>query len=343
MHASDTPLVCICVPTYNVAETIAETLRSLLAQTYRHIVIHVVDNCSTDRTVAVASGFDDPRISVHTNTENVGPMGNFDRCLALASGEFTALFHGDDVYEPDIVARQVGFFREHPLAGGVFTQARLIDEAGTVIGSLELPASLRDAGPLYDFAQIFKAVLRHSNFLICPSFMARTEIYQQEIGTWRGGLFRSSADLDVWLRVLERHPCGILPEHLMRYRISSQQQSAPVRGTTDRSDFFAVTDYYLEKPAVRALLDDNDLRNYARLERRDRAVRSLNALLSQQADKARELSAGLISRTSFADAFDSRRGLMTLGLAAVVRLSIALRASAITLPFLRYLKKVSNR
>lgn len=343
MHVPDAPLVCICVPTYNVEHTIAETIRSLLAQTYANIVIYIVDNCSTDGTLAIARRFEDPRITVHANTENVGPMGNFDRCLALATGEYTALFHGDDVYEADIVERQIEFFRQHPTAGGVFTQARLIDETGAEIGALDLPTSLREAGPLYDFAQIFKAVLRHSNFMICPSFMARTEVYQAEIVTWRGDLFRSSADLDVWLRVLERHPCGILPDRLMRYRISGQQQSAPVRGTTDRSDFFAVTDYYLEKPAVRALLDEDDTRNYARLERRDRAVRSLNALLSGQTDKARELTSGLISVASFVDAFDSRRGLMTFGLAAVVRFSIALRASVITLPILRYLKKVSNR
>lgn len=343
MDELDTPLVCICVPTYNVEGTLEESLRSILSQTYRNIVLHVVDNCSTDRTLAVANSFDDPRVKVHANTENIGPMGNFDRCLALATGEFTALFHGDDVYEPQIVGRQVAFFKDHPTAGGVFTQAQLIDETGAAIGALDLPASLRETGPLYDFAQIFKAVLRHSNFMICPSFMARTWIYQQEIGTWRGGLFRSSADLDVWLRVLENHPCGILPEHLMKYRISSQQQSASVRSTTDRSDFFAVTDYYLEKPEVRALLGDQDLRNYARLERRDRAVRSLNALLSGQTEKARELTSGLVSGASFGDAFDSRRGLMTFGLAIVVRLSITLRASSIALPALRYLKKVSNR
>ncbi|WP_332701000.1 glycosyltransferase family A protein [Devosia sp.] len=343
MHAPDTPLVCICVPTYNAETTIAQTLRSILAQTYRHIVVHVVDNCSTDGTLVVVKGFTDPRITVHENPDNIGGEGNFNRCIALAQGEFTALFHADDVYEPEMVEQQVAFFQRYPAAGGVFTQARLIDQTGTVIGALDLPASLRDTAPLYSFEQIFKAVLEHSNFMICPSFMARTHIYQQEIGRWRGELFRSSADLDVWLRVLERHPCGILPDHLMSYRISRLQWSAAVRDNTERADFFLVIDHYLEKPEVRAVLDESDLRNVERLERRDRAMRAVNALIAGDLEHARTLSSGLFSPEGITNAFQSRRDLLTVVLGTLVSLAVALRASDIARPLLRHFKSSFNR
>src|SRR5690606_21225201 len=103
--------------------------------------------------------------------------------------------------------------------------AGLIDENGKNIGAIGLPKGLLSANNLYSFEEIFKTVLRQSNFMICPSVMARTAVYQQEIKSWRGELFKSSADLDVWFRILQKHSVGILPRRLMRYRISSNQWS----------------------------------------------------------------------------------------------------------------------
>ncbi|MCS6757708.1 MAG: glycosyltransferase family 2 protein [Candidatus Devosia euplotis] len=337
------PLVCICVPTFNSETTIAQTLQSILAQTYDNMVVHVVDNCSTDATLDVVRGFADPRIAVHENSVNVGGEGNFNRCIALATGEFTALFHADDVYEPEMVERQVAFFKANPTAGGVFTQARLIDQVSAEIGVLNLPADLCDTGPLYDFPRIFKAVLKYSNFMICPSFMARTTVYQNDIVRWRGELFASSADLDVWLRVLERHPCGILPEHLMNYRISRQQWSAGVRNNTGRADFFLVTDHYLAKPEVAALLNDDDKSNVERLERRDRAMRAVNTLIAGDTESAQTLSAGLFSLAGIRNAFQNRRDLLTLVLGTLVNLAVILHASAIARPILWKFKSSFNR
>ena len=59
MSDANAPLVCICIPTYNAEKTIAATLRSVLAQTYRNMVIHVVDNHSADGTLAVVESFAD--------------------------------------------------------------------------------------------------------------------------------------------------------------------------------------------------------------------------------------------------------------------------------------------
>ena len=65
MPDTTAPLVCICIPTYNGEKTIAAALASVLSQTYRNLVIHVVDNHSTDDTVAVVENFSDERITLH--------------------------------------------------------------------------------------------------------------------------------------------------------------------------------------------------------------------------------------------------------------------------------------
>ena len=127
------PLVCICIPTYNAEKTIRETLVSVVNQRYSNLIILVVDNASTDGTLAVVETFSDPRISIHRNEVNVGGEGNFNRCIQLARGKYTAIYHADDVYEPQMVERQVAFLEANPDAGVVFTAASLIDDNGKII------------------------------------------------------------------------------------------------------------------------------------------------------------------------------------------------------------------
>lgn len=341
--ANAQPLVCICIPTYNAAATIRETLESILAQTYPNLAVHVFDNASEDDTLAIVEAVADSRVIVHRNDRNIGAEGNFNRCIEQAEGQYTGIFHADDVYEPDMVAKQVAFLEAHPEAGAVFTEASLIDGAGRKIGALRLPQSIDSSDGLYDFSTMFKAVLRHSNFFICPSVMARTPVYRDELKGWRGELFRSSADLDLWLRILQAHPVGYLQEPLMRYRISDGQYSAKVRLGTERADFFLVTDYYLAQPSVRALLDAEDFANYRRLERRDRLMRAVNLFIIGQPEQAGELVRDIFSLDALAGAVKTKRGAFVLLVGAYLKLLLLLNLNKIGKMSLAYIKQVTRK
>lgn len=340
---SERPLVCICIPTYNAAGTIRETLSSILAQTYPNFVMHISDNASTDDTVREIESLSDPRIIVHRNETNVGAEGNFNRCLQLAEGKYTAIFHADDLYEPEMVEKQVAFLEAHPQAGAVFTEAKLIDEHGKVFGQIGFPAGMGSSDALYDFKTVFKAVLRHSNFFICPSVMACTSVYQEEIKCWRGELFKSSADLDVWLRIAQVRGVGLLPQPLMRYRISSGQFSANLRARTQRADFFLVTDHYLAQPEVQDMLTPADRQNYARLERTDRVVRAVNLYVQGREREAGELCSGVVSGDAVRAALSAKRDLMTLAAGVLVRLLVLSRLSMIGRPLLLKLKRIIRK
>lgn len=335
------PLVCICVPTYNAAVTVREMLESILNQTYPNLVVHISDNASIDDTLQVIEAIADSRVTIHRHAENVGGEANFNRCIQLAEGKYTAIFHADDVYEPEMVAKQVAFLEAHPEAGAVFTEASLIDKNGRGIGEIRLPQDVAIQSGLYDFATMFKAVLRHSNFFICPSVMVRTQVYQQEIKCWRGYIFNSSADLDLWLRILQNHPIGYLTERLMRYRISNQQWSARVRLGTERADFFLVTDYYLAQKPVRALLTPDDLRNYGWLGRRDRVMRAVNLLLTDRSRQSRELLHDIYSWDALGAAIKTKRGLFVLLIGLYVLLLTTLGLSKIGKMSLIYMKRVA--
>lgn len=341
--SNELPLVCICIPTYNAAATIRETLESILAQTYPNLAIHVSDNASTDETLKIIESFADSRVIIHGHTENVGGEGNFNRCIQYAEGKYTAIFHADDLYEPEMVEKQVAFLEGHPEAGAVFTEANLIDEMGSRFGAICLPSSVASPNGLYDFETMFKAVLRHSNFFICPSVMVRTQIYQQEIKYWRGVLFKSSADLDLWLRILQSHPIGYLTERLMRYRISSNQFSACVRQGTGRADFFLVIDYYLAQEPVRALLDATDFNNYRLLDRRDRVMRATNLFITGDPKQANVLVHDVISLNALKAATKSKRGMFVLLVGVYVKLLTLLKLYKVGKLSLVYLKQAIRK
>lgn len=319
------PLVCICIPTYNAAATIRETLASILAQTYTNLVVHVSDNASTDDTLKLIESIADQRIIIHRQKENIGAEGNFTNCIQLATGKYTAIFHADDLYKVDMVAKQVAFMESHPEAGAVFTEADMIDECNKKIGAIMFPGDLTSLGDQVSFADIFKSVLRYSNFLICPSAMLRTDVYLDEITAWRGSLFGTGADLDVWLRVAKQHNIGILPERLMCYRISATQGTQALRGRTTRGDFFRVIDHYLAQDGIKAMLTPRDLNNYSRLERTDKSVRAANLFLQERLGEAKILCKEIFVRDALSAAVESRRGFVTLLLVVYLMLCITFR------------------
>jgi glycosyltransferase involved in cell wall biosynthesis len=238
------PLVSICVPTYNAEMTIVNTLDSILSQTYPNLEVIVVDNSSQDDTYAVVKSFEDSRIRAYRNPENIGAERNWNRCLELARGKYWAIFHADDLYRPKMVEKQVRFLEDNADVGAVFTEAYRINSSGAVIGEYRLPAGLSH-NDIHHFEEILVELLKGPNFFICPSAMVRGEIYKN-LAPFRTDLFGTSADLDMWLRIVRSHPVGILDEKLMCYRISESQGSNLYgKLRTSEADFFKVMDYHL--------------------------------------------------------------------------------------------------
>jgi len=318
------PLVCICIPTFNAERTVRETVESVLAQSYRNLIVRICDNASTDRTVEIVSAIADPRVEVFRNEKNVGGEGNFNRCIALGAGKYTAIFHADDVYEREMVAAEVAVLEENGDIGAVFTEAAKIDENGRFIGSLVRSPTLPGGRDTFGFDDIFRAVIRTGNFLVCPSAMLRTDIYQREVQRYRSELFGSSADLDVWLRVAQLHSVAVLPRQLMRYRISAAQGTQQLnRLRRQPADFFRVTEYHLSRPEVRAALEEDDLKRYRWLQRTDRVARAISEAVLGEERRVVTLCDDSLSLDAFDAALHTRRGMQTFLVANFLRVTAA--------------------
>ena len=89
-------LVSIIMPTYNCGRFIAESIDSVLAQTYTAWELLIVDDCSTDNTAEIVAAYNDPRIHYLRNEQNWGAALTRNRALREAKGRYIAFLDSDD-------------------------------------------------------------------------------------------------------------------------------------------------------------------------------------------------------------------------------------------------------
>jgi glycosyltransferase involved in cell wall biosynthesis len=286
-RSREAPLVSIIVPVFNGEQYLRESLDSILAQTYAPTEVLVMDDGSTDSTPAIISSYGD-RVQHHRQPRNLGIYGNSNAGIALARGDYVAIYHADDVYHPSIVEREVAFLQQYPEAGAVFCQDIFIDAQGREVGRLRLPEDVRGGRPLA-YPVVFNALLRHKNvFLCCPSSMVRASVYRT-VGGYRDAEFLNSSDLEMWLRIARRYPLGVLEEYLLRYRRghgSSAQRYHRLR--TDPERCFRIMDLYLAK-GDRAIATREALAAYEAHRAEDQLMRVCSLYILGRADEARAL------------------------------------------------------
>jgi len=281
------PLVSIIVPVFNGERYLRESLDSMLAQTYPQTEVLVMDDASTDTTPAIIASYGD-KVNSHRQPQNRGIYGNVNDGLAMARGEYIAVYHADDIYHSMIVEHEVAFLERYPEAGAVFCQDIFIDAQGREYGRLELPPEVRGGRPL-PYPVILNALLQYKNlFLCCPTSMVRAAVYR-DVGTYRDKEFRNNADLEMWLRIAEKYSIGILEEYLLRYRhghSSSSQRYHYLR--TDPERHFQITDLYLD-PRGRTVATPAALAAHAAHRAEDRLMRTINHYILDQCREARTI------------------------------------------------------
>ena len=88
----DNQLVSICIPTYNSAKFLRESLESIVNQTYQNIEILVIDNASSDNSKEIIEEYKEKyKIGSYINEYNIGAEANFDRCVRTARGDYIAI------------------------------------------------------------------------------------------------------------------------------------------------------------------------------------------------------------------------------------------------------------
>lgn len=225
MSPTGRPRVSVCVPVYNGSAYIGECLESVLGQTFDDFELIVCDNCSTDDTEGVVRRYTDPRLRYVRNPKNLGLVGNANRCLALASGEYVCIFHHDDVMLPQNLARKVACLDAHPGVGFVHSNIMLIDQAGGVVATQSWAEdSRRDyvepGGTLF---RRFVMNMPSSSLIFIGAVLARKSAYDR-VGGFSPQLPHCN-DGEMWMRMLLFFDAACLGEPLVRYRVHPSSTS----------------------------------------------------------------------------------------------------------------------
>lgn len=280
--------VVICLAVYNAELTLRKTLDSLFKQTYPIYKIKIFNNASTDGTLMIAQEFSRKYhyVEIITHSQNIGGEGNFTACLKASEGDYTLIAHADDIYTPEFIRKSVITLERNPHAVASFTKAYEIDDKGKIIGTRIFPREIsRNAIMAIDIENFFSIISLYGNIVTCPSVVCRSHIYREKIQHWNGQLFNTSADLDVWFRLLEEGPIVAINEPLIQYRVAEVSYSFRVaKKRIIRHDFFMVTDFYLEK--YKHLVTKEMKDNFIFLELKDHAIRRLNIIRTNNPDYA---------------------------------------------------------
>ncbi len=319
------PRVTVFVPVRNGGRTLRRTLDSILGQDYPNLEIRVADNCSTDETPQIAGEFARRGVgySLNPKLETWGES-NWNFALSLAQAPLIALYHADDLYTPTMVRRQVEFLEAHPRVVAVFTMTRRIDDQDRPVrmGDTRLPRALRGQN-VFEAPALLNAVLKYGNFMVVPTMLAR-KVALDAAGGFRWERFASASDIDLYLRMADWGPIGIIDEPLHKYRVSSEQGSFLwSRRRTSLADFFLVLDARLAEPGVREAAEPQSLSLYELQRAADQVLCAMNLLAQDRVIEARGLLKEAVNARQFVTSFRRPRLLARLIIGLGFRASVA--------------------
>jgi len=272
--SSESPKLSVCVPVYNCAPWIAASITSLLCQTLTQIEIIISDNASSDETwsIVLRLASSDSRIVALRNSVNVGFPKNVHVAVARARAPYVAIFHGDDIYHPEIAERELSLLSSDSTIGGVFCLPETFYGVDKPTVKNRFQKNLYRIAP-YDASRLaivggytdyLPLILKWGNLFACPSFITRKEVFLS-----LGGFtdrYRFSEDFELWIKFLKAGwKLGIVNDFLFSYRQSATQGSATER---KRPQLGSMYDVLSELVVSGLVLTSVQLRDY----RRNRAL-----------------------------------------------------------------------
>ncbi|WP_337826062.1 glycosyltransferase family 2 protein [Pseudonocardia sp. UM4_GMWB1] len=212
------PSVSVCIPVHNGETYLAETIRSVLEQTWRDFELVVLENGSTDASWEIATSFRDPRIRVERNRQTLPQGDNWNRAVELCRAPLVKLVCADDLLHPRCLELQVPPMRDDPSLSVVASRRHMIDEQSRVI----VPRRGLGGGlvGLHSGSEVARRVIRNgANPIGEPGNVLFRREQFVTAGGWRPER-RFIMDLDLWMRLLQYGDFLGVPETLAAFRIA---------------------------------------------------------------------------------------------------------------------------
>lgn len=193
-------LVSVIMPSYNTGSFIAESIQSVINQTYPKWELIIVDDCSTDDSVEIIKGFHDSRIKLFHNGQNSGAAISRNYALREAQGKWIAFLDSDDIWVPEKLEKQLKFMAGHSYAF-TFTDYRICLN-GTWLPYINTAPDVINKRKMYDYCYFFTSTVMYD---------------RERIGLIQIADLKKNNDYAMWLQAIEKSDAYRLPECLSFY------------------------------------------------------------------------------------------------------------------------------
>ena len=239
------PKLSVCIPVYNGAEFIKETIDSVLSQNFKDFEIVVVDNQSTDTTRDIVKSYSDPRVKLFVNDTNIGMIPNWNKAMEHATGKYIKILPADDFIYPACLEKQVKIMdadtkEKIAMVGG---RRNIIDDTGKILFNRGFSKSECEVS---GFAAINKNVRSGGNIIGEGGAVMFRKSILTKTGNFNSDIFYV-LDLDLWYKILIHGNYHALPDIVSSFRVSKSSASVNVvkKQREDMTNF--INKIYLNK------------------------------------------------------------------------------------------------
>ena len=252
------PKVSVIMSVYNGEKYLREAIESILNQTFTDFEFIIVDDGSIDNSLEMIKSYDDERIKIINNEENIGLTKSLNKALKVARGEYIARQDADDISLPNRFEEQIKYFEECPEVVLLGTDIYIINETGKTVGKrivLTKPS--------------IKDLLKNNQFNH-GSVMFKKEVINQ-LGGYNE-LIRYSQDYELWLRIAKSHEVRNLTQSL--YKLRSHDENIRLTNWEESTLYHLLVlrsvRGELDEELLKAVNDDGIKSLYAHLNKEER-------------------------------------------------------------------------
>lgn len=202
-------LVSIVMPSWNTGRFIAESIESVLSQTYHKWELIIVDDCSTDNTDSVVQSFNDTRIKYFRNDKNLGAALTRNRALREARGEWIAFLDSDDLWLPEKLEHMLAYMKSNGYVFAYHDYVKIDEESN--------PLNIYVTGPKV----VNRRKMYNYDYIGCLTFMYSAKAF----GLIQINDIKKNNDYAILLKLCKKADCFLLKENLAQYRIRKKSIS----------------------------------------------------------------------------------------------------------------------
>jgi glycosyltransferase involved in cell wall biosynthesis len=220
MEQENPTSISVILPVYNGLPYLKESVSSVLQQSFADFELLIVDDVSTDGSLAYLESLQDSRIQLFTNDTNRGLFFNLNFLITKSRSPLIKLWSQDDIMYSDCLEKIIRFHSAHPGVGFIYSGRDIINDNGDLV-----PNEITDTTPEIVLKELHTRIAfftgsiagNISNVTLSAKALETTGLFNESM--------KISGDFEMWVRMAEKFPIGFIHDRLIRLRDHSEQLS----------------------------------------------------------------------------------------------------------------------